>query len=162
MRCRVVWIGGVTPIVNIELPSLPQSGSLVVPYTKHTRTRRSSSHRVSPWARSSHSQRVHSVPSTRFLLSLSGSSIKFLRSSRLPVTVVASRYRKGQATVIGNLWWEMHQDCMVVCAEALLPLAITAIFTTGGPHTSEHARWGEQKREIREMTGLGWGGTLVQ
>lgn len=30
-----------------------------------------------------------------------------------------------------------------MCAEALLPLAITAVFTTGGPHNSEHAKWGK-------------------
>lgn len=45
--------------------------------------------------------------------------------------------------MIGNLWWEMHEECMVVCAEALLPLAITAVFTTGGPHNSQHAKWGK-------------------
>lgn len=37
----------------------------------------------------------------------------------------------------------LHTSRQVVCAEALLPLAITAVFTTGGPHNSEHAKWGE-------------------
>lgn len=57
--------------------------------------------------------------------------------------VVRDRYRKGKKSITGNLWWEMHEECMVVCAEALLPLAITAVFTTGGPHNSAHAKWGE-------------------
>ena len=39
---------------------------------------------------------------------------------------------------------------MVVCAEALLPLAITAIFATGGPHNSSHAKWGEDTRKRDE------------
>ena len=37
---------------------------------------------------------------------------------------------------------------MVTCAEALLPLAITAIFTTGGAHSSQHAKWGENKTVV--------------
>eukprot|EP00903_Cladosiphon_okamuranus_P012613 g11801.t1 len=59
-----------------------------------------------------------------------------------PYGIYQARYRKGKKSLIGNLWWEMHQECMIVCAEALLPLAITAVFTTGGPHNSEHAKWG--------------------
>lgn len=64
------------------------------------------------------------------------------------VTPVVGRYRKGRTTLIGNLWWEAHEDCMIVCAEALLPLAITAIFATGGPHSSGHAKWGEDTQEM--------------
>ena len=45
--------------------------------------------------------------------------------------------------MMGNLWWDMYEECMVVCSEALLPLAITALFATGGPHNSEHAKWGK-------------------
>ena len=69
------------------------------------------------------------------------------RPARLLVAPVAIRYRKGQKSLLGNLWWEMHEECMVICAEALLPLAITAIFTTGGPHNSEHAAWGKDTKE---------------
>lgn len=69
------------------------------------------------------------------------------RAARIPVTPVATRYCKGQKSLLGNLWWEMHEECMVICAEALLPLAITAIFTTGGPHNSQHAAWGEDTRD---------------
>jgi len=37
-----------------------------------------------------------------------------------------------------------HDDStQVVCAEALLPLAITAVVTTEGSHNSQHAKWGE-------------------
>ena len=37
---------------------------------------------------------------------------------------------------------------MITCAEALIPLAFTAIFTTGGAHNSQHAKWGENKRVV--------------
>lgn len=43
---------------------------------------------------------------------------------------------------------------MVICAEALLPLAITAIFTTGGPHNSKHAKWGEETKDVLQEAGL--------
>eukprot|EP00904_Undaria_pinnatifida_P011388 jgi/Undpi1/737/HiC_scaffold_10.g04201.m1 len=59
-----------------------------------------------------------------------------------PYGIYQARYRKGQLSLTGNLWWEMHAECMIICAEALLPLAITAIFITGGPHNSQHAKWG--------------------
>ncbi|CAM9782649.1 unnamed protein product, partial [Ectocarpus sp. 12 AP-2014] len=59
-----------------------------------------------------------------------------------PYGIYQARYRKGKKSFIGNQWWEMHQECMVICAEALLPLAITAVFTTSGSHNSEHAKWG--------------------
>lgn len=58
------------------------------------------------------------------------------------------RYRKGKKSILGNLWWEMHEECMVICAEALIPLAITAVFTTGGPHNTEHAKWGERRMYV--------------
>lgn len=48
----------------------------------------------------------------------------------------------------------MHEECMVICAEALLPLAITAIFTTGGPHNSSHAKWGEETKAVMQEAGL--------
>ena len=48
---------------------------------------------------------------------------------------------------------------MVTCAEALLPLAITAIFTTGGAHSSQHAKWGENKTVVgRKVKFKGGGG----
>lgn len=43
---------------------------------------------------------------------------------------------------------------MVICAEALLPLAITAIVTTGGPHNSSHAKWGEKHPRNDQEPGL--------
>lgn len=61
-------------------------------------------------------------------------------STDLPVR----RYRKGKTSVLGNLWWEMHEECMIVCAEAVIPLSITAVVSTGGSHDSAHARWGEE------------------
>ena len=67
---------------------------------------------------------------------------------------VVGRYRKGKTTLLGNLWWEAHEDSMIVCAEALLPLAITAIVTTGGPHSSSHAKWGEDMHGRMMSPGL--------
>lgn len=67
---------------------------------------------------------------------------------------VIGRYRKGKTTLMGKLWWEVHEDSMIICAEALLPLAITAIFTTGGPHNSSHAKWGEDMYERMRNPGL--------
>ena len=57
--------------------------------------------------------------------------------------LLSRRYCKGKKSMMGNLWWEMHQECMVMCAEALLPLAIAALFSTGGSHDSPHAKWGK-------------------
>ena len=76
-----------------------------------------------------------------------------LRVALLTVAPVLGRYRKGRTSLIGNLWWEVHKDCMIICAEALLPLAITAIFATGGPHTSSHATWGEDTHERMKSQG---------
>lgn len=45
-----------------------------------------------------------------------------------------------------------------MCAEALLPLAITAVFTTGGPHNSEHAKWGESGEKLTRTIAQGGGG----
>lgn len=56
------------------------------------------------------------------------------------------RYCKGKTSFIGNTWWEMHEECMIVCAEALIPLSITAVVTTGGSHVSEHAKWGKKQK----------------
>ena len=67
---------------------------------------------------------------------------------------VLGRYRKGKTTLFGNPWWEVHRDSMVISAEALLPLAITAIVTTGGPHNSTHAKWGEDTYESVSYTHL--------
>lgn len=39
-------------------------------------------------------------------------------------------------------WYEMHEEIMIVTSEAVLPLAITAVFASGGDHTTEHAHWG--------------------
>ena len=89
-----------------------------------------------------------------FILSRPRTTRTPLVSALVAVASPADRYRKGKTTLLGNLWWEMHQECMVVCAEALLPLAITAIFTTGGPHNSSHAKWGEDTRGTREKAGL--------
>ena len=53
---------------------------------------------------------------------------------------------------------------MVTCAEALLPLAITAIFTTGGAHNSQHAKWGENTRVVGrkvKFKGGGGGGEIL-
>lgn len=80
--------------------------------------------------------------------------IPFFAVALFSVAPVVGRYRKGKTTLIGNLWWEVHEDCMVICAEALLPLAITAIFTTGGPHNSSHAKWGEDMYERMRNPGL--------
>lgn len=35
----------------------------------------------------------------------------------------------------------------MVCSEAVLPMSITAIVTTGGSHKSSHARWGKEGGE---------------
>lgn len=74
------------------------------------------------------------------------------------VARVVDRYRKGKTTLMGNLWWEVHENSMIVCAEALLPLAITAIVTTGGPHSSSHAQWGEDMHGRMRSPGLETGG----
>lgn len=54
------------------------------------------------------------------------------------------RYRKGDMVMMGNRWWEMHAELMAVATEMVLPLSITAIFsssgTTSGSHSSEHAK----------------------
>lgn len=44
-----------------------------------------------------------------------------------------------------------HCTAQVVCAEALLPLAITAAFATSGPHNSKHAKWGEPRGQVRRV-----------
>lgn len=49
------------------------------------------------------------------------------------------RYHKG-TDVWGKIWHERHAELMVVASEAVLPLAIAAIASTGGAHNSEHAR----------------------
>lgn len=50
------------------------------------------------------------------------------------------RYRKGKKEVFGSQWWETHSELMIVSSEMVLPLAITAIFTTSGDHNSQHAK----------------------
>ena len=42
----------------------------------------------------------------------------------------------------GRQWYEMHQEIMILTAEAVLPLGITAVVASGGDHTTEHAHWG--------------------
>ncbi|CAM9174754.1 unnamed protein product, partial [Laminaria digitata] len=83
-----------------------------------------------------------SCDDTSEYFALHGALLLFAWMLIAPYGIYQARYRKGKTTVIGNLWWEMHEECMIICAEALLPLAITAIFTTGGPHNSQHAKWG--------------------
>lgn len=48
------------------------------------------------------------------LLSLSLSSLPVCLTSCLCPGDLASwcRYRKGKKSILGNLWWEMHQECM--------------------------------------------------
>lgn len=58
------------------------------------------------------------------------------------------RYRKGKTSITGSLWWEVHEECMIVASEAVLPLGITAVITTGGSHDSGHAKWGESTIHI--------------
>lgn len=54
-----------------------------------------------------------------------------------------SRYRKGENVAwAGREWWEMHEEIMIVAAEAVLPLGITAVFASGGNHDTSHAYWG--------------------
>lgn len=50
------------------------------------------------------------------------------------------RYRKGQQVAFGRPWYGAHAQVMVVASEAVLPLAITAIFATNGDNSSSHAR----------------------
>eukprot|EP00752_Nemacystus_decipiens_P001683 g1633.t1 len=60
-----------------------------------------------------------------------------------PVGIYYARYRKGtRIKWAGFEWYEMHQEVMIVASEAVLPLGITAIFASGGDHTTRHAHWG--------------------
>ena len=36
----------------------------------------------------------------------------------------------------------MHEEIMILTSEAVLPLAITAVFASGGDHGTSHAHWG--------------------
>lgn len=42
----------------------------------------------------------------------------------------------------GREWYEMHEEIMILASEAVLPLGITAVFASGGDHTTDHAHWG--------------------
>ena len=42
----------------------------------------------------------------------------------------------------GYEWYEMHEEIMILASEAVLPLGITAVFASGGNHTTSHAHWG--------------------
>lgn len=42
----------------------------------------------------------------------------------------------------GLEWYEMHEELMVVASEAVLPLGVTAVFASGGDHSTLHAHWG--------------------
>eukprot|EP00903_Cladosiphon_okamuranus_P015565 g14370.t1 len=60
-----------------------------------------------------------------------------------PCGIYYARYRKGtRIKWAGFEWYEMHQEIMILASEAVLPLGITAVFASGGDHTSEHAHWG--------------------
>lgn len=49
-------------------------------------------------------------------------------------------YRKGETVAFGKEWYQMHEECMIIASEAVLPLAITAIFATYGRSSNEHAK----------------------
>lgn len=54
-----------------------------------------------------------------------------------------SRYSKGHKVKwAGREWYEMHQELMILTSEAVLPLAITAVFVSKGDHSTNHAHWG--------------------
>eukprot|EP00904_Undaria_pinnatifida_P011027 jgi/Undpi1/7054/HiC_scaffold_21.g09528.m1 len=60
-----------------------------------------------------------------------------------PVGIYYIRYRKGEAVDwAGRQWYEMHEEIMIVTAEAVLPMGITAVVASGGNHISKHAHWG--------------------
>ncbi|CAM9319898.1 unnamed protein product [Pylaiella littoralis] len=62
-----------------------------------------------------------------------------------PLGIYYVRYRKGESIRLCSFdfeWFEMHQELMIIASEAVLPLAITAVFASGGDHTTSHAHWG--------------------
>ncbi|CAM9558139.1 unnamed protein product [Pylaiella littoralis] len=62
-----------------------------------------------------------------------------------PMGIYYVRYRKGESITWFSFdfeWFEMHQELMIIASEAVLPLAITAVFASGGDHTTSHAHWG--------------------
>ncbi|CAM9216757.1 unnamed protein product [Sphacelaria rigidula] len=58
-----------------------------------------------------------------------------------PLGIYFARYHKGDE-ILGQAWHQRHAEVMIVASETVLPLSITAIFSTSGDHSSEHAIWG--------------------